>query len=268
MKTSIKLVLLYFACQIIGAVTAMAGCFIYCFLKHGNLDADYVQRVSLAPAMLLGFIFMGAYLWLAGYISRDKATWSPVSATYLAFTAGIYFAALFLIDFIMSLIPPLPNILEDTFNLLQSGWLGIFCIAISGPILEELLFRGAITKALLRHYSPAKAIVLSSVIFGVFHINPAQILPAFLIGLLLTWIYYKTASLIPCILVHILNNSLSVYLNLNYPDIENTRDVFANPNTYYLCVACAVVVLIGLFMIMRRITVPYPRRTENGKNGV
>ena len=42
--------------------------------------------------------------------------------------------------------------LSDTFDLLQSGWLGIICVAILGPILEELLFRGAITKVLLKKY--------------------------------------------------------------------------------------------------------------------
>ena len=36
-------------------------------------------------------------------------------------------------------------------------------------VLEELLFRGAITKELLRRYSPAKAILFSGLIFGIFH---------------------------------------------------------------------------------------------------
>ena len=46
--------------------------------------------------------------------------------------------------------------------------LGILAIAIIGPVLVELLFRGAITKALLQQYSPTKAILLSALLFGVF----------------------------------------------------------------------------------------------------
>ena len=52
----------------------------------------------------------------------------------------------------------------QTFDILQSGWLGILCISVLGPVLEELLFRGAITKELLRRYSPAKAILFSGLI--------------------------------------------------------------------------------------------------------
>ena len=58
----------------------------------------------------------------------------------------------------MSELTFLPNLLDQTFDILQSGWLGILCISVLGPVLEELLFRGAITKELLRRYSPAKAI--------------------------------------------------------------------------------------------------------------
>ena len=66
----------------------------------------------------------------------------------------------------MSKLSFLPDWLGNTFDLLQSGWLGILCISVLGPILEEMLFRGAITKVLLRKYNPVKAIILSALIFG------------------------------------------------------------------------------------------------------
>ena len=44
------------------------------------------------------------------------------------------------------------------------------------PIVDKmdkvLLFRGAITRALLQQYNPTKAILISALLFGVFHINP------------------------------------------------------------------------------------------------
>jgi len=45
------------------------------------------------------------------------------------------------------------------------------------------------------------------------------------IGFILAWIYYKTHSLIPCILIHIMNNSLSVYLALKFPDVEYSSEL-------------------------------------------
>ena len=74
----------------------------------------------------------------------------------------------------MSHLTFLPDWLSDTFDLLQSGWLGIICSYI-GTHFEELLFRGAITKVLLKKYNPLVAILISGLIFGIFHMNPAQV---------------------------------------------------------------------------------------------
>ena len=161
----------------------------------------------------------------------------------------------------MGLLDWIPNIMEQSFDILQSGWGGILAISIIGPVLEELLFRGAITKALLQQYSPAKAILIAAFLFGVFHINPAQILPAFLIGILFAWTYYKTTSLIPCILMHILNNSLSVFLSTKYPEAENMSDLM-DTSSYLIAIFVAVLILAGVIWAMRRTTVRYPWKEE------
>ena len=147
---------------------------------------------------------------------------------------------------VMSELTFLPDLLDQTFDLLQSGWLGILCISVLGPILEELLFRGAITKELLRRYSPAKAILLSGLIFGIFHLNPAQIISACLIGFLLAWLYCKTRSLMACILIHIMNNGLSVYLSLKHPEIEDMTHLLRNPYAVVWVVVFIVLLLLSL----------------------
>jgi hypothetical protein len=91
--------------------------------------------------------------------------------------------------------------------------------------------------------------------------NPAQILPAFLIGILFAWTYYKTASLIPCILMHILNNSLSVFLSTKYPEAENMSDLM-NTSSYLITIFVAVLILAGVIWAMRRTTVRYPWKEE------
>ncbi|WP_321334392.1 type II CAAX endopeptidase family protein [uncultured Bacteroides sp.] len=254
MIKAIKLVLIYFGCQIVGAlIVAMFGAIIS-LVMYGNFTG--VQAMMLAPAMFAGFLLMAFYLYKADYINREKVTWTPVSPFYLLCSVIIALSAIVLIDYLMSLMPWLPNIMEDSFNLLQSGWFGIVCLTLLGPILEELLFRGAITRVLLRKYTPAKAIVLSALVFGVFHLNPAQIFGAALIGLLLAWIYYKTASLVPCILIHIVNNSLSVYLGLRYPNAEYIKDVVGEPSYYKILVAAALCLVIA-YAAMRKTKVAY-----------
>ena len=245
MKTAIKLVLIdLLIAQIIAPILIMIPCTIYLLVTTGDLDKVALTQMIMIPAQLAGQIMMGIYLWKAGYISKKKATWLPVSAPYLVCSAIAILTCGFAVSSLMSLLDWIPNIMEQSFDILQSGWGGILAIAIIGPVLEELLFRGAITKALLQQYSPTKAILLSALLFGVFHINPAQILPAFLIGILFAWTYYKTASLIPCILMHILNNSLSVFLSTKYPEAEKINHVHHAGNSSGI-VDGAALVLIG-----------------------
>ena len=233
--------------QILAALLVMPFTMLYSYAVNGTIDDT--STVALAPSMLLGFVGMGAYLWRKGYLKGDKRIWSPVSVAYLGWSVVIGLATIFLIDFVMSKLSFLPDWMGATFDVLQSGWLGIICISVLGPVLEEMLFRGAITKVLLQKYSPVKAIILSALIFGIFHINPAQVVGAVLSGVLFAWLYYKTGSLVPGILIHILNNSLSVFLSLHYPDVEYTSDLLGEP-TYWICLAVAVALLAVSYKVM------------------
>lgn len=251
MRTAVKLVLIdLLLAQIVAPILIMIPCTIYLLVTTGNLDKALLTQTIMIPAQLAGQIMMGIYLWKAGYISTQKATWSFVSAPYLIGSALAILTGGFVLSALMSLMDWIPNIMEQSFDILQSGWGGILAISIVGPVLEELLFRGAITKALLQQYQPAKAILFSALLFGVFHINPAQILPAFLIGILLAWTYYKTRSLIPCIFMHILNNSLSVYLSINYPEAENMDDLISG-TPYLIALSVAVLIFVGAILYMR-----------------
>ena len=177
-----------------------------------------------------------------------------MSAPYLVCSAIAILTCGFAVSSLMSLLDWIPNIMEQSFNILQSGWGGILAIAIVGPVLEELLFRRSHHPRLyFQQYNPTKAILISALLFGVFHINPAQILPAFLIGILLAWTYYKTGSLIPCILMHVLNNSLSVYLSIKYPEAENMDDLI-NGTPYLIVLFGSILLFIGIILTMNHLT--------------
>ncbi len=259
MKTAIKLVLIYFLMQILGALTAVPLAVLYVFLTTGSLDATMAQSVAMAPTLLLGMVYMAAYLWKKGYLANDGQIYSFTTPVCLSWCLLAGIAGMTLTNAIVSQLTFLPDLMKQTFDVLQSGWLGIFCIAVAGPVLEELLFRGAITKALLKKYSPATAIVLSGLVFGVFHINPVQVVSAALIGFLLAWLYYRTRSLMACILIHIVNNSFSVWLSLNYPDAETTADLpgMGSPAVQIACVVAAAALLAVSVWRIRQTTQVY-----------
>ena len=103
----------------------------------------------------------------------------------------------------------LPDQLEQDFVNLAHNPIGILTLCIIAPIAEEYLFRGLMMRKMLRwNISPWYAIIASSIMFGLIHLNPAQIPGAIILGIVMAWMCYRTRSLIPGIIIHITNNTL------------------------------------------------------------
>ena len=84
MKTAIKLILIdLLIAQIVAPILITIPCTIYLLVTTGDLDKVALTQMIMIPAQLAGQIMMGIYLWKAGYISTQKATWLPVSAPFL-----------------------------------------------------------------------------------------------------------------------------------------------------------------------------------------
>ncbi|UUV17832.1 CPBP family intramembrane metalloprotease [Fusobacteria bacterium ZRK30] len=102
---------------------------------------------------------------------------------------------------------PLPEWLKEAeMEMELHPYSTFFSMGIVAPIFEEFLMRGVILAGLLNRYNPKKAIIISALIFGIWHFNIVQSVNATLIGLLLGIIYYKSNSLILCIALHMTNN--------------------------------------------------------------
>ena len=65
------------------------------------------------------------------------------------------------------------------------------------------------------------AIIISAIIFGVAHGNAAQGIHAFISGLLLGWMFYRTGSIIPGLVLHWTNNTISYIITALRPDIAD-----------------------------------------------
>ncbi|KAA6345306.1 hypothetical protein EZS27_007119 [termite gut metagenome] len=251
MRDGFKIILIFLAIQLSIAFIAMLPAKIFPCLGQENANT-WVILLS----MLTSDILMLVYLYKGGYINkREKQTWSPISTKFIVFSVLITFPVIFLSDYLLSLLTWLPNIMEQEFDRLLSNWFGIVLIALLGPVFEEILFRGAITKALLKQYSPLKAIIISALIFGIIHWNPVQIVGGGFFGLLLAWIYYRTGSLLPGIFVHIINNSLSVFFGTVYPDADYIKDLM-NERTFHILFVLSLILLTGGYWEMKRTTRP------------
>ena len=109
---------------------------------------------------------------------------------------------------------PMPAFVQEFFLDMMSGnrffaFLGICLVA---PVMEELFFRGLVFKSFLERYSVRKAVVASSLLFALFHLNPWQAIVAFPIGVLNAWLVLRTGSLVPGMLAHFATNTTSTFL--------------------------------------------------------
>ncbi len=68
-------------------------------------------------------------------------------------------------------------------------------------------------------------IALSALIFAIVHLNPAQMPHAFLIGLLLGWLYMRTGSIVPGVAYHWANNTAAYVLFHVYHNPQSLQDI-------------------------------------------
>ena len=170
-------------------------------------------------------------------------------------TAGTI-AAAFLIEPIVSLLPQMPQWLEDTMKTMLENcpvWVSLLSVSIFAPFFEEWLCRGIVLRGLLnRNVNPATAIAVSAVFFAILHMNPWQAIPAFLLGVLFGYVYYKTGSLKLTMLMHCVNNTMAVVMSNipSFEDAETFMDILS-PWAYWCIYAACLVVICCTVLVFR-----------------
>lgn len=120
---------------------------------------------------------------------------------------------------LQELMPELPNLVETEMDMIIRNRWGYFIVGLLAPMAEELVFRGAVMRQLLAsRISPLVAILVSALLFALIHANPAQMPHAFLSGLLLGWLYWRTGSIVPAVAYHWVNNTIAYVVYNIFPD--------------------------------------------------
>ena len=186
-----------------GDLATAWGCAVYLTLALVPLFYVYAARRSGQP--------LGIFLPQ----SRPKAVGlSGLAAGLLLLAAfGAILAANFPVDLVSRLLdwfrlshtPSMPEV--------QTGWglaFGLVYSALAAPLTEEFLFRGVVL-GVLRPHGDGFAIVVSAVLFGLYHGNVEQFVFAFLVGLVLSYVRVRTDNLWWCVLLHGANNFLATF---------------------------------------------------------
>lgn len=141
---------------------------------------------------------------------------------------------------------------SDVRTFPDGGWTLLVAVVVA-PILEELIFRGRLISIFRREMPVSLAVVLSSLLFAAAHGSFVVALDAFIAGVILSYFYLSSGSIILPILLHICNNSVAyALLVLSYRG-EGIADIFSSSGSFLIVYAVSlVVVALGFGHIVRK----------------
>ena len=207
-----------------------------------------------------------------GY-ALDNRHFAPYSmAVAILVTVVMTFASMFVFDLPnywnmqltnkSSVLAELYDMFTELMKQVTGGpfWASFLVVAIFAPIFEEWMCRGMVLRGLLTKMKPVWAIVISALFFAVIHANPWQALNAFLIGMVMGYVYYKTGSLILTMIIHFVNNGTAVVLSNveSLKDYDYWMDILGKQNyTIVFLVSCCVLAVCLWFFSRIRLENPW-----------
>lgn len=212
-----------------------------------DLDQSYVLLIGYAVP-LIAVIYIGAKR-KRGIQYRSIKKEPPLIA-YLILLAATP-ALGFIIEPLITLIP-ISDSWKSMLTFMDDTGFAVFILTvIAAPVLEEVLFRGVILDGFIKRYTPAKAILVSSILFGAVHLNPWQFIAGLTAGIAMGWVYWKTKSLFLCIFMHFVNNGLSFSMSyLGYSIDDSSRSLIGNDALYFALYVVAILICCFAYIVL------------------
>lgn len=142
-------------------------------------------------------------------------------------------------------------------------WTALMLILFA-PVLEELICRGVVLTSLRNRYGTVAAWILSSLFFGVLHLQPLLVVNAFVIGLILGFIYIVTDSLWAAIILHALNNALAYVLLLTGHSNAMLVDLVGSRTLYvFIYIVAVAMTAVSAYMVWRTLSrLKHPEKNQ------
>ena len=202
----------------------------------GDSISETLSDVLFSCLMQIGALLVGTFLTLKLTLKRSaKQTLSylnfrkpslvvmllciPLGVCVLVATIGVstvWLAILMSFGYQPSAGTPLPAQFSIWLLLLN-----IFLTGVLPGICEEFTNRGALITAMRNTFSKRVTVVLCGLAFGLFHQNITQVFYASLFGMLMTYLTIESKSVFPAMVIHFMNNTISVY-----SDFATSYDIF------------------------------------------
>ena len=199
--------------------------------------------------ILLGFVLIAIVFFCNSYVKLSfgcierRMIWPVIGMSVLVAASYLFFEVSFytLID-IDHLFPKESKELREVDQHIF-GIAGILSLCIFGPIAEEICVRGILLDGLLKmRCRPWIAILITALAFSLAHGYAVKLVGSLLFGIIVGWLYWRTGSIIPCLIIHIVNNSLTCIIHLISQPI----------NTVLILIVCLLSLSYGLWWFWKK----------------
>ena len=205
----------------LGAGTAMSAICSMAGIELASLNPLVSYLVPLIPALL--YIFMAKGNWETAVPLEQTPARLGLPLYVLYPLMAFCIIAIGFITEPLSSWMPMPESIQAIYDkmLTQTGW-AFATTVVAAPVIEEFILRGVMERGLIKQASPKAAILYSAFFFALIHLNPWQATGAFIAGLFIGWIYWRTHSLIACIFIHMTNNGVAFLSQLVFAEKGST----------------------------------------------
>jgi sodium transport system permease protein len=236
------------------------------FVRTGVLWGDAAASLGafvLLPS-LVAVRLAGLPLRRAAALRTPHSAWFWVAAAALGL--GLWpWIAMLVSALISKLLPIDPQQLAELAPLLAPpdgplGWaLWLVCLALTPAVVEELLFRGLLQRALASQLRPVFAVVVTALLFAAMHMSTWRMPGTFLLGLVAGALAWRSGSLLPAVLFHFANNAGAALWGLAEPSGASLQAEFS----VVFLVGAAVLTALGCAIL---VWAPTPARS-GGQRG-
>lgn len=258
------------ATSTVACLATMFPCYFLLGNLAGRLTSDMTWQLLLQAGVSV-IVFAVVPLLFAtvqrvrlrdGFRVRPASPWSVVGALILgcsvwpfAYEMYVFAKSIGMVSLDRSQLSHVEQLLRNFQNAPQ--WLLLLTIAVIQPICEETFFRGFLFQGLRDRFRGPWVVLVTSLLFGLFHVlnptllTPERFLPSTLLGLFLGWVCYRSGSLLPGILLHMLHNGLMLFVvdqsdmlvssGWNMAEREHLPGLWLGAATAAIAVACGLV---------------------------
>ena len=229
--------------QITASVVAIA-----LMVMEGAISADANEMMSqLTENLDLLFVgnsagqilFLGLATWFFARLHTSKENRSsflrfkirPDTLQLTVTTIGLIIAIQPIIWFLswLNALIPVPEMFSNMQNsqmqMIENYLRGdhlllltLFHVGVVPAICEETLYRGYVMSAFEKSWGIWPAIIISGLLFGLYHIQLSNLIPLATLGMIFAFITWISRSIIPAIVAHFVNNGGSVLMGTYYPE--------------------------------------------------